>query len=135
MNVYHKVLTKVFEVSSGRDNVDVDLVELTKKEGFFASIDSISKQLLDEGWITPGAKKNAVRITHWGAKEAKRVLSSAPDKANELTKESNRLKSEGKELFLLIEELASGPDTGKLEVIEKRLAEMASRCKSIRGYL
>ena len=135
MNVYHKVLTKVFEVSSGRDTVDVDLVDLTKKEGFYASIDSISRQLLDEGWITPGAKKNSVRITHWGAMEAKRVLSASPDKANELAKESNKLMGEGKELFLLIEEFASNPDSGKLDVIEKRVADMASRCRSIRGHL
>ena len=135
MNVYHKVLTKVFEVSSGRDNVDVDLVDLTKKEGFYANIDGISRQLLDEGWITPGAKKNSVRITHWGAKEAKRVLSASPDKANELTKESNKLMSEGKELFLLTEEFASKPDSGKLDVIEKRVADMASRCRNIRGHL
>ena len=135
MNVYHKVLTKVFEVSSGRDNVDVDLVDLTKKEGFYSNIDGISRQLLDEGWVTPGGKKNSVRITHWGAKEAKRVLSSSPDKATEITKESNRLKSEGKELFLLIEEFASSPDPEKLGVIEKRLADMAARCKTIRGHL
>ena len=135
MNVYHKVLTKVFEISSGKDNVDVDMVELTKKEGFFANIDNISKQLLDEGWITPGAKKNSVRITHWGAIEAKRVLSNSPDKTNELTKESNRLMSEGKELSLLIEEFASNPDSGKLDVIEKRVSGMGSRCKAIRSYL
>ena len=135
MNVYHKVLTKVFEVSSGKDNVDVDLVDLTKKEGFYANIDGISRQLLDEGWVTPGGRKNSVRITHWGAKEAKRVLSSAPDKANELTKEANRLKSEGKELFLLIEEFTATPDAGKLGVIEKRLAEIGSRCKIIRNNL
>ena len=135
MNVYHKVLTKVFDISGGRDNVDVDLVDLTKKEGFYANIDSISKQLLDEGWITPGSKKNSVRITHWGAIEAKRVLSASPDKANELTKESNRLKNEGKELSLLIEEFASNPDSAKLEVIEKRVSGIGSRCKTIREYL
>ena len=135
MNVYHKVLTKVFEISSGKDSVDVDMVDLTKKEGFFASIDSISQQLLDEGWITPGAKKNAVRITHWGAMEAKRLLSSSPGKVNELTKESNKLLSEGKELSLLIEEFASNPDSGKLDVIEKRLLGIGAHCKTIREYL
>lgn len=135
MNVYHKVLTKVFEISNGRDSVDVDMVDLTKKEGFFSNIDNISKQLQDEGWITPGAKKNSYRITHWGTMEAKRVLSASPDKANELTKESNKLMSDSKELSLLVEEFASSPDAAKLEVIEKRVSGMAGRCKGIRDLL
>ena len=135
MNVYHKVLTKVFEISSGKDSVDVDLVDVTKKEGFYANIDSISRQLLDEGWITAGGKKNSVRITHWGAMEAKRVLSASPDKVNELTKATNKLMSDGKELSLLLEEFTSNPDAGKLAVIEKRISDMAGRCKGIREYL
>lgn len=135
MNVYHKVLTKVFELSGGKDSVDVDLVDLTKKEGFYSNIDNISKQLLDEGWITLGARKNSVRITHWGGMEAKRVLSASPDKANELVKESNRIKSEGKELSLLIEEFAANPDGAKLDVIESRVSAIAARCKTIRGIL
>lgn len=135
MNVYHKVLTKIFEVTGGKDSVDVDLVDLTKKEGFYPSIDNISKQLQDEGWITEGAKANIVRITHWGATEAKRVLSASPDKANELTKESNRLLNDGKELTIMLEEFAAGPDSDKLARIEKRISEMTERCKKVRSNL
>lgn len=135
MNVFHKVLTKIYEIAGGKDSVDVDLVDLTKKEGFYSSIDSISRQLQDEGWITEGSKTNIVRITHWGTTEAKRVLSASPDKANELTKESNRLLNDGKEFAIMLEEFAAGPDTEKLGRIEKRVAEMAERCAKVRTYL
>ena len=32
MNVYHKVLTKVYEISGGKDNQDVDLIELLRRK-------------------------------------------------------------------------------------------------------
>ena len=135
MNVYHKVLVKIFEITGGKDNVDVDLVDLTKKEGFYANIDNISRQLQDESWITEGSRSNIVRITHWGATEAKRVLSASPDKANELTKESNRLLNDGKEFSIMLEEFAAGPDDEKLTRIEKRIAEMSERCRKIRSFV
>jgi len=134
MNVYHKVLTKIFEVTGGKDSVDVDLADLTKKEGFFSNIENISRQLQDEGWITEG-KTNIIRITHWGATEAKRVLSASPDKVNELSKESNRLLNDGKEFSIMLEEFAAGPDAGKLGRIEKRISEMSERCRKIRSYI
>jgi hypothetical protein len=135
MNVYQKVLTKIYDVTGGKDTIDVDLVDLTRREGFYSNIDNISKQLQDEGWITEGARSNIIRITHWGATEAKRVLSASPDKVNELTKESNRLATEGKEFAIMLEEFATGPDAAKLGRIENRISEMSERCRKIRGYI
>jgi len=135
MNVYQKVLTRIYDITGGKDSVDVDLVDLTKKEGFYSNIDNISKQLQDEGWITEGSKTNIVRITHWGASEAKRVLSASPDKVNELSKESNRLVADGKEFAIMLEEFAAGPDASKLGRIEKRIAEISERCRRIKGYI
>ena len=134
MNVYQKVLTKIYDITGGKNSVEVDLVDLTKKEGFYSNIDIISKQLQDEGWITEGSKTNIVRITHWGASEAKRVLSASPDKVNELSKESNRLVADGKEFAIMVEEFGAGPDADKLRRIEKRLSEMSERCGRIKGY-
>ena len=135
MNVFHKVLVKIYEMTNGKETVDVDLVDLTKKEGFYPSINNISKQLQDEGWIAEAGRTNIIRITHWGATEAKRVLSASPDKVNELSKESNRLVNEGKEFAIMLEEFNAGPDTAKLGRIEARIADMLDRCRKIRGYL
>lgn len=123
---------KIFELTGGKDSVEVDLVDLLKKEGFFPSLDSISRQLQDESWITEAGRKNIVRITHWGTSEAKRVMSSSPDLINEANKESTRLLNETRELVSMIEDLASKPDTQKVESVQKRIAELAERAKAIK---
>ena len=135
MDVFHKVLVRIFEISGGKDNFDVDCVDLLKKEGFYSNIDNILKHLLDEGWITEGGRKNVVRITHWGAIEAKRVQSASPGKANEVEKNSNRLLTDARELITMLEEFAVKPESGKLDQIEKRLSDLRARSVSIREYL
>jgi len=135
MNVYHKVLTKIFEISDGKDTVDVDLVDLLKKEGFYSNIDNISKQLKDDGWITETARKHTIRITHWGVAESKRVLSDSPDKVNELDKNANRMLGEVRELIIMMEEFAAGPESKKLDNIDKRLSDIRERSKTVRSHL
>ena len=135
MNVFHKVLIKIFELSGGKDSVEVDLVDLLKKEGYFPSIDSISGQLLDEGWLTEAGRKHVVRITHWGVSEAKRVMMNSPDMVNEVGKNSNRLLNEARELIIMLEEFAANPESKKFEQIEKRIADLIERTKVIRQHL
>ena len=135
MNVFHKVLVKIYEITGGKDSVEVDLVDLLKKEGFFPSIESISSQLQDEGWTTEAGRKHVVHITHWGAQEAKRVLSNSPDKVNEVEKGANRLLNEARELIIMLEEFAGKPESNKLDRIDKRLADLNQRSKEVRGYL
>lgn len=135
MNVFHKVLVKIFELTGGKDHVEVDLADLLKKEGFFPSIDSISAQLLGESWITEGGRKNTCKITHWGVAEDKRVTSNAPDTASEVEKESKRLLTEARGLITMLEEFATRPDSKKFDGIEKRISELADRSKAVRRYL
>ena len=135
MNVFHKVLVKIFDLTGGKDNVEVDLADLLKKEGFFPSIDSISAQLLGESWITDGSRKYTCKITHWGVAEAKRVMSNAPDKVSEIDKESKRLLTEARGLITLLEEFASKPDSKKFDGIEKRISDLADRSKAVRQHL
>jgi len=134
MNVYHKVLTKIYEITGGKA-VDVDLVDLLKKEGFFSNIDAILSQLQDEGWVTEPGRKNVVRITHWGSSEAKRVLSGSPDKVNELERNSTRLLGTARELIITIEEFSTNPSAKNLDGIEKRLGELKTIAGNIRSHL
>ena len=62
MDAFHKILVRIYEITGGRDSVDVDMVELTKKEGYFPSIDSITEMLKSESWVTE-SRPNTVRIT------------------------------------------------------------------------
>lgn len=123
MDVYHKVLAKLFEITGGQETVDVDLTELLKREGFFPSLDEISRHLLSESWVTE-SRENIVRITHWGAAEAKKTLSATPDKAQAVEKESNRLLSSTREFVIMLEEFAANPSSEKFKVLEKRFSEL-----------
>lgn len=135
MNVYQKVLVKIFEISGGKDSADVDLIDLTKKEGFYSNIDAISRQLQDEGWITEVGRQHNVRITHWGGMEAKRLLSDSPDKKLEVDKAANSLLSDTRELVLMLEELVSKPTSENLDHIEARIDQLRSRAGAVRKHL
>ena len=135
MNVFHKVLVKIYEITGGKDSVEVDLVDLLKKEGFFPSIDSIYGQLQDESWITVAGRQHVVKITHWGTQEAKRVLSSSPKSVDEVAKGANRLLNEGRELIALLEGFVENRDAGSLDKVDKRLAELNQHSKEIRTHL
>lgn len=135
MNVYQKVLVKIFEISDGKDTVDVDLIDLTKKEGFYSNIDAISSHLQDQGWLTERGRPHNVRITHWGAMEAKRLVSDAPDKNDEIQKGSSRLLSEAKELILMLEEFVAKPTVPNLDHIDSRIDQLRSRSAVVRKYL
>lgn len=135
MNVFHKVLIKIYEITGGKDSVEVDLEDLLKKEGFYPSRDSITRQLQDESWVTEAGRKYVVKITHWGVAEAKRVLANAPDKVNEVEKNSTRLLNESRELIIMLEEFAEKPEAKKLDRIDKRITELSERSRTIREHL
>lgn len=133
MDVYHKVLTKIYSVTDGRENADVDLAELLKKEGFFPSIDDIRTYMSSESWIAETNRTNIIRITHWGVAEAKRTLSNAPDKNKLIEKDSARLISTARELLVMAEELAGAPSEDKLKPIDDKISESAAIVNRIRA--
>ncbi len=45
MDVYHKVLSKLYQVTDGKDSHAVDLKDLVKSLGFLGSYDDILQQL------------------------------------------------------------------------------------------
>lgn len=135
MNVYQKVLVKIFEISGGKDSVDVDLIDLTKKEGFYSNIDAISSHLQDQGWMTERGRAHNVRITHWGAMEAKRLVADAPDKNTEIEKGAGRLLGEARELILMLEEFVAKPTAPNLDHIDSRIDQLRSRSAAVRKHL
>ena len=122
MDAYHKVLVKIYEITGGKDNVDVDFADLLKKEGFFPSIEDIKSYLSSESWIAETSRVNIVRITHWGVAEAKRSLSDAPDPKTAIEKETRTLVNAAKDLALMAEGLSGAPAKDKVKAIEAKLA-------------
>ena len=135
MDVYHKVLLKLYEASGGRDSVDVDFIALLKREGFFPSRDSITEQLKGESWMTDAPKPNHVRITHWGVMEARKAASGSSTDSNEITKQSNRLLAESHELSAMMEKFATSPSADSFKKIQKKLADMNAIADDIKGSL
>ena len=126
MDVYHRILTRIYELTGGKDTVEVDLNDLLKQEGFYSNIDNISQHLQTESWVAETPRPRVVKITHWGTAEAKRVLTNTPDVQRELSKDANRLLGEARELLIMLEEFATTPGGGKFASIEKKFDELNS---------
>lgn len=135
MDVYHKVLTKIYEETGGKDSIDVDLVDLLKREGFFPSLENISKFMTDESWVTETKTKNVVRITHWGVSEAKKSLSGSPDKGQLIERDAKRLISDSREFVVMLEEFAAVPEAKKFKVLKQRFDEMGAAVNRIEKNL
>jgi len=134
MDAYHKILVRIFEVTGGKETVDVDLVELTKKEGYFPSIDDISDRLKGESWVTE-SRPNTVRITHWGVAEAKRAGTMRPDASRSIERDSKRMLAEARELCVLIEEFLADPTKVRFAPISEKLEMMEAFAANIRGTM
>ncbi len=135
MDVYHKVLVKLYEESGGRLTKKIDLGDLVKAAGFHPSYDDIYKQLSAAGWIAEAGRGNVVFITHWGVKEAKKSQSGAPDSAKGLTKEANRLAANAKELSIVIDEFAEDISEQNFKLVEKKFAGVEKALEGLKEML
>ena len=124
MDVYHKILTRIYEITDGKDSVEIDLNDLLKQEGFYSNIDNILQHLTTESWVAETPRPRVVKITHWGSAEAKRVLTNTPDVKREVTKEANRLLAEARELIIMLEEFAATPSGANFKTIQKKIEDL-----------
>jgi len=126
MDVYHKVLNKLYEMTGGKDSQTVDLKDLVKGQGFLGNYEDIFQMLNGQGWIAETPKLNYVRITHWGVKEAKKSAVTGPDVSQTIKKETPRLIAETKQFLIMLEEFASNTTEENYTQIEKKLNEINS---------
>lgn len=132
MDVFQRVLLKVYELTDGKDTIDVDLAELLKREGFYPSLNSILEHLSNQSWITVTSRKNIVRITHWGVAEAKKITTLPSGSIQTLAKDANRLLSETRDLVRLIEDFVSDRSKEKFDKVENKLSEINSAIAEIK---
>jgi hypothetical protein len=133
MDVYHKVLIKLYEVTGGRESETVDLKELVKKEGYLGSYPQIKEHLSGQSWITETARVDAVKITHWGVKEAKGAQGGEGDNLFALRKEINRTIADTRELIIFLEELADDVSKENIQKAEKKLADINSAIQKLKS--
>lgn len=134
MDAYHKILVNVLELTGGKESVDVDLVALTKREGYFPSLDEIVNHLKSEGWVTE-SRPNIVKITHWGVAEAKKAGSVRPDAARSVERDSKKLLAETREFSVVVEEFIADPSNDRFKAVAKKFTEIESLVAEIRNTL
>lgn len=135
MDVFQKVLLKVYEQTGGKDTEDVDFAELLKREGFYASLPDIIEHLCNQSWIAETSRKNIVRITHWGVAEAKKLTTLPTDAAQTVSKEANRLLSESRELVRILEDFVGDKSKENFTKVETKAAELIEAIAHIKANL
>jgi len=130
MDPYHKMLQKLYEVTKGRENVDVDFVDLVKKAGYFPSIDSIVSQMKKEGWVTE-SRANVLRITHWGVAEAKKSA-TGPHSGAQVEKDAKRLLAETREFAVLLEEFIAEQSDTRLAAVSTKFSAVSKALDAVK---
>jgi hypothetical protein len=133
MDVYHRVLIKLYELTGGKESETVDLKELVKKEGYLGSYPQIKEHLSGQSWITETSRVDAVKITHWGASEARKSQTGGADDSPALKKEISRTISDARELIIFLEELANAVSKENIAKAEKKLAEINSAIQKLKS--
>jgi hypothetical protein len=126
MDVYHKILIKLYEATGGKDAQTVDFKELVKGEGFLGNYDDIFALLSSKGWIAETNRADTVKITHWGVKEAKASQNGLPDASETRQNETKKLISETKQFLIMLEEFASDEVNENFKQVEKKFDELNS---------
>lgn len=135
MNVYQKILVKLFKVSGGKITEAVDLKELVKSEGFHPSYKDIFRQLSQQGWIAETGRADVVNITHWGVKEAKKLSAGGVDDSREIEKKVNRLKAEVKEFMVMTEEFAGDISEEHFGLVVKQFGKVRESIEELKGKI
>lgn len=135
MDVYHKILIKLYNVTGGKDTKKVDFSDLVKKEGFLPSYPDIYKQMSQSGWITEAGRADTVNITHWGAMEAKKVLAGGGDNKKELEKITTRLRANVKEFLVMTDQFVSNITDENFELVENKFDEIKNSIDKVRKSL
>ena len=133
MDVFHKVLTRIFKEAGGKETVKVDMGEILKQEGFFPSRDEISSHMVKEGWVTEAGHQYSVYMTHWGVAEAKKTLKNVPDNSRALEKETRQLIASAKEFVVVAEEFAGNPTKAGLKLVSDNFGLFEKPAPSLRS--
>ena len=135
MDVYQKVLHKLYEVTDGKSSKAVDFRGLVKQLGFPGFYADIFEQLSGQGWIVETPKADYVNISHWGVAEVKKLLTPAEPAAvinPALKAEISKALATTKELSALLENFSRKTGADNFAPVEKKLSELQTSIAQIR---
>lgn len=133
MDVYHRVLVKLFEETGGSDSKSVDFADLVKRLKFHANYASIYKELSVQGWIVETSKADWVRLTHWGIEEVKKTQRGDGGDFQEIKKDSNRLLAKAQELIGSIENLSAAATKDNFSIVEKKVSQLNTMISELKS--
>ena len=133
MDLYHKVLLKLYEETDGNEALAVNFVDLVKRQGFYGNYKSIFQELSGQAWILETSKADWVKITHWGVKEAKKSQLASSDGARDVGRELNRLITETRDLLGLLEDLARENSKENYTRVEKKASELSESIDKLKS--
>ncbi|HEX9960330.1 MAG TPA: hypothetical protein VGB00_05330 [Pyrinomonadaceae bacterium] len=134
MDVYHRVLSRLYEVTDGKDTKAVDLKDLVKSLGFLGNYPDIFERLSGAGWIAEDKKADYVRITHWGVLEVKKSPVASQSNSN-LKSDANKALAEIRELSLLMEIFANDTSKDNLAAVERKIDNLKAVINQIKSNL
>ncbi len=135
MNVYQKVLVRLFEEAGGRDSKAIYLKDVLKDMGFFPSYSDILSQMNHDGWVTETSRTGEVKLTHWGIREAKNLSKGGTDNTREIGRVAGKLKSESKLFGVMIEELVEDVTPDNFQAAEKKLASVSKALEGLKKLM
>ena len=135
MDVYHKVLSKLYQVTGGKDSQTVDLKDLVKNLGFLGNYNDIFQMLSGQGWVAETPKLNYVRITHWGVKEANKSGNGEADVAQLVKNQTAGLVADTKQFLILLEAFASDTSEANFGQVENKLNIINSAINKLRANI
>lgn len=137
MDVYQRVLARLYEVTDGKDTKAVDFKDLVKSLGFLGNYPDIFERLSGAGWIAEDKKADFVRITHWGVLEAKKspAAAAANQSDNNLKSDVNKAQAEARELGLLLEIFSKDTSKDNLSAVERKIDNLHAVISQIKSNL
>jgi hypothetical protein len=135
MDVYHRVLARLYEVTDGKDSKTVDFKDLVKSLGFLGNYPDIFERLSGSGWIAEDKKADFVRITHWGVLEVKKSPVAVNPPGSNLKGDSNKAIAEARELGLLLEIFAGDASKDNLTAVERKIDNLKTVINQIKSNL
>ena len=133
LDLYHKILMKLYEVTKGKDSQIVDLKDLVKNQGFLGSYQEIFQFLSIQGWIMETSKADYVKMTHWGLKEAGKTQSGIENLTDDLTRKTDNLTKKAKEFLISVDEFASETSAENFDHLELKMDEIKSAVSTLKG--
>ncbi len=135
MNVYQKVLVRLFKEAGGRDSKAIYLKDILKDMGFFPSYSDILSQMSHDGWVTETSRSGEVKLTHWGIREAKNLNKGGTDNSREIGRIADKLRTEAKLFGVMIEELVEEVSPENFASAEKKLASVGKALEGLKKLM